>query len=102
MVTVTIGKDGVEYIHTNVSIPRYIRDFAKEKGVSMSYELRIALEKKMRKGNEGTRQLLAKDSQAPRSSTGKQVEQECSGVEQAPTSQPAALSSTSRRSKGQS
>jgi post-segregation antitoxin (ccd killing protein) len=85
MVTVTIGKDGVEYIHTNVSIPRQLRDLAKERGVSMSQELRIALETKMKEGDAGT----------------KQVEQECSGEVLAPTSQPAAPSSTPRRSKGQ-
>jgi hypothetical protein len=34
--------------------------------------------------------------------TVKALENECSGVEQAPTSQPAALSGTTRRSKGQS
>lgn len=53
MVTVTIGKDGVEYIHTNVSIPRQLRDLAKEQGVSMSRELRTALENKITRGNAG-------------------------------------------------
>jgi|GEM_PF-7006956 hypothetical protein len=51
MVTITIGKDGVEYIHTNVSIPRQLRDLAKERGVSISQELREALEKKINKGD---------------------------------------------------
>ena len=30
MVTITIGKNGVEYIHTNVTIPQQLRDLAKE------------------------------------------------------------------------
>ncbi|WP_048068235.1 type II toxin-antitoxin system CcdA family antitoxin [Methanoregula boonei] len=101
MVTVTIGKDGIEYIHTNVSIPRQLRDLAKELGVSMSQELRTALEKKVKEGYARGQNAPITETTACLSSTDNQVEQECSGVEQAPTSQPAAPSSTPRRSKGQ-
>ena len=51
MTTITIGKDGVEFVHTNVIVPRYLRDLAKEQGISMSHELRAVLEKKTKKGN---------------------------------------------------
>ncbi len=56
MVTVTTGKDGVEYIHTNVSIPRQLRDEAKDRGISLSKELRKALEIKIKEGGAGTKQ----------------------------------------------
>ncbi len=46
MGTTTIGKDGIEYIHTNVLIPRYLRDFARMEGISMSRLLKNSLEKK--------------------------------------------------------
>lgn len=64
MVTITIGKDGIEYIHTNVSIPRQLRDQAKVQGVSMSYELRTALEKKVKEGNAGAKQLPTNEAPA--------------------------------------
>lgn len=64
MGTITIGKDGVEFIHTNVIIPRPLRDFAKERGISMSHELRTALEKMMKEGNAGARQLPANEAPA--------------------------------------
>ena len=64
MVTLTIGKDGVEYIHTNVSIPRQLRDLAKERGVSMSHELRTALEKKVKEGDAGAKQLPTHETPA--------------------------------------
>ncbi|MDD4136950.1 MAG: hypothetical protein PHT99_03530 [Methanoregula sp.] len=64
MVTLTIGKDGIEYIHTNVSIPRQLRDLAKEQGVSMSHELRTALEKKVKGGDAGTKQLPTHEAPA--------------------------------------
>lgn len=48
MSTITIGKDGVEQVHTTVIIPRDLRDKAKERGVSLSSELRKALEKKLK------------------------------------------------------
>jgi post-segregation antitoxin (ccd killing protein) len=53
MTTITIGKDGVEFIHTNVIVPRHLRDLAKERGISMSHELRTALEKKVKEGDAG-------------------------------------------------
>ena len=48
MGTITIGKDGVEQIHTTVIIPRNLRDEAKKQGVSMSSELRKVLEKDLK------------------------------------------------------
>jgi post-segregation antitoxin (ccd killing protein) len=75
MVTLTIGKDGVEYIHTNVSIPRQLRDLAKEHGVSMSHELRIALEKKIKKGGAGADSATNTKTPAPLSSTDEQVDE---------------------------
>ena len=75
MVTVTIGKDGIEYIHTNVSIPRQLRDLAKEQGVSMSHELRTALERKVKEGDAGARQLPANEAPCIPSSTDKQVDE---------------------------
>jgi len=52
MSTITIGKDGVEFIHTNVIVPRHLRDLAKERGISLSKELRQALEEKLNHGSE--------------------------------------------------
>jgi post-segregation antitoxin (ccd killing protein) len=52
MSTITVGRNGVEFVHTNVIVPRYLRDFAKERGVSMSLELRTALEKKVAKAGK--------------------------------------------------
>jgi len=71
MVTLTIGKDGIEYIHTNVSIPRQLRDLAKEQGVSMSHELRTALEKKVKEGDVGTKQLPTNEAPASPPASGK-------------------------------
>lgn len=64
MVMIIIGADGVEYVHTNVSIPRNLRDLAKKRGVSMSKELRIALEEKMREGDARTKQLPTNEAPA--------------------------------------
>lgn len=44
MKTITIGRNGVEFIHTNVMVPRNLRDLAKERGVSLSKTLKEALE----------------------------------------------------------
>lgn len=51
MGTITIGRGGVEFVHTNVLIPRHLRDLAKKLGVSMSKELRTALEEKIKEGS---------------------------------------------------
>jgi post-segregation antitoxin (ccd killing protein) len=51
MSTITIGKDGVEFIHTNVIVPRHLRDLARERGISLSKELRQALEEKLNRGS---------------------------------------------------
>lgn len=64
MVTITIGKDGVEYVHTNVSIPRQLRDLAKKQGVSISKELKTVLEKKVKEGNAGAKQLPTNEAPA--------------------------------------
>ena len=48
MVTITIGRGGVEFIHTNVTVPRYLRDLAKDQGISLSGTLREALELKLK------------------------------------------------------
>jgi post-segregation antitoxin (ccd killing protein) len=74
MGTITIGKDGVEYVHTNVIVPRHLRDLAKEQGVSMSHELRAALEKKMEKGNAGAISATNTEAPASLSSADKQVD----------------------------
>ena len=58
MGTITIGRDGVEFVHTNVIVPRHLRDLAKKRGVSMSKELRTALETRMDEGNTGSNALL--------------------------------------------
>jgi post-segregation antitoxin (ccd killing protein) len=47
MTTITIGRNGVEFIHTNVMVPRNLRDLAKERGVSLSKTLKEALEQKL-------------------------------------------------------
>jgi hypothetical protein len=100
MPTLTL-KNGDEYCPTTVLLPRNLKDFARRERISMSKELREALEAKMKEGDAGGQQLPANEAPCIPSSTDKQVEQECSGIEQAPTSQPAAPSSTPRRSKGQ-
>ena len=64
MTTITIGKDGVEFIHTNVIVPRHLRDLAKERGISLSKELRTALEKKMKEGDAGAKQLPTHEAPA--------------------------------------
>jgi post-segregation antitoxin (ccd killing protein) len=46
MTTITIDRNGVEFIHTNVLVPRNLRDLAKEQGVSLSKTLNEALELK--------------------------------------------------------
>ncbi|MFZ0004693.1 MAG: hypothetical protein ABSG06_10150 [Methanoregula sp.] len=75
MVTVTTGKDGVEYIHTNVSIPRQLRDEAKDRGISLSKELRKALEIKIKEGGAGTKQLPTHEAPASLSSTHDEVDE---------------------------
>jgi len=47
MTTITIGNDGIEFIHTSVMIPRQLRDCAKTQGLSCSKILQEALEKKL-------------------------------------------------------
>jgi post-segregation antitoxin (ccd killing protein) len=47
MGTITIGRNGVEYIHINVILPRQLRDFARNEGLSMSGLLRESLERKI-------------------------------------------------------
>ena len=51
MVTITTRSDGVELIHTNVMIPRRLRDCAKTQGLSCSKILEEALEQKMKLGS---------------------------------------------------
>ena len=80
MSTITVGKDGVEFIHTNVIVPRYLRDLAKEHGISLSKELRTALEKKMKEGDAETEQQPTNEASASLSSTDNKVEQKCSGI----------------------
>jgi hypothetical protein len=48
MTTVTTTLNGVEYVHTHVIVPRELKKFAKESGISMSKTLREALELKRR------------------------------------------------------
>jgi post-segregation antitoxin (ccd killing protein) len=67
MGTITIGRNGVEFVHTNVIVPRHLRDLAKERGVSMSRELRTALETKMREGS--ARDPLATNTVVPASTS---------------------------------
>ncbi|MDD5189012.1 MAG: hypothetical protein PHF57_12475 [Methanoregula sp.] len=74
MGTITIGKDGVEFIHTNVIVPRYLRDFAKDQDISMSRELRVALETKMKEGNTGRHAATRPQPPAVPSSTAEQVD----------------------------
>ncbi|MGB7789467.1 type II toxin-antitoxin system CcdA family antitoxin [Methanoregula sp.] len=74
MVTLTIRSDGEEFIHTNVTIPRHIRDLAKERGISLSKELRTALEKKIKEGDAGAKQLPTNEAPASLSNTDKQVD----------------------------
>jgi post-segregation antitoxin (ccd killing protein) len=74
MTTITIGKDGVEFVHTNVIVPRRLRDLAKEQGISMSHELRAALEKKMKNGDAGADSATNTKAPASLSSTDKQVD----------------------------
>jgi post-segregation antitoxin (ccd killing protein) len=76
MVTLTIGKDGVEYIHTNVSIPRQLRDLAKEQGVSMSHELRKALELRTKQGSARGQNATNTETPASLSSTREEVDGE--------------------------
>lgn len=47
MTTITIGNDGIEFIHTSVMIPRQLRECAKAQGISCSKVLKEALEQKM-------------------------------------------------------
>jgi len=47
MSTITTGRDGIQYIHTNVLVPTHLRDFARSEGLSMSQILREGLEKEM-------------------------------------------------------
>ena len=101
MATITISQNGEQWVHTNVCLPRPLRDFAKQQGISMSRELRKALEKRMKRlGNAQGQNATNAETPTSPSSTDKQVEQECSsGLEQAPTSQPAAQSGTPWGSK---
>jgi hypothetical protein len=64
MGTITIGKDGVEYVHTNIIIPRRLKDLAKERGISLSKELRTVLEMKMKEGDAGAKQLPTHEAPA--------------------------------------
>ena len=74
MVTLTIRSDGEELIHTNVTIPRHLRDFAKEQEISLSKELRLALERKMKEGNAGADNASNTKAPTSLSSTDKQVD----------------------------
>lgn len=74
MSTITIGRDGVEFVHTNVIIPRRLRDLAKKRGVSMSKELRRALEKKIKEGNAQGQNATNTETPAPLSRTDEQVD----------------------------
>lgn len=47
MTTITVNQEGVEFIHTNVILPRNLRDQAKENRISLSRTLREALETKL-------------------------------------------------------
>lgn len=75
MSTITIGRDGVEFVHTNVIVPRHLRDLAKKQGVSMSKELRTALEERIKKGDAGADSATNTKTPAPLSSTDEQVDE---------------------------
>lgn len=53
MTTFTIGRDGQERVHTNVAIPRHLRDYARENNISMSRLLEKALNKECCAGGDG-------------------------------------------------
>jgi hypothetical protein len=74
MPTITVSKDGVEWIHTNVMIPRHLRDHAKERGVSLSGELKNALERIMKEGDAGAKQLPTNKAPAHLSNTHEEVD----------------------------
>ena len=94
-------RSGKIFAQTTVQIPEELRDAASRMGISLSRTLTWALETKMKEDNAVGQQLPTNKAPRTPSSTDKPVEQECSGVEQAPTSQPAAPSGTPKRSKGQ-
>lgn len=74
MSTITIGKNGIVYVHTNVILPRNLKDFAKEQGISMSHELRTSLEKKMKEGNARGQNATNTETPAPLSSARDEVD----------------------------
>jgi len=47
MPTIFRNRDGVVFVHTNVILPRYLREFARQNRISMSGLLRQCLEEKM-------------------------------------------------------
>ena len=48
MATITISQNGEQWVHTMFAYLT-LRDFAKQQGISMSRELRKALEKRMKR-----------------------------------------------------
>jgi len=69
-----IRRKGIIYAQTCVQIPESLRDAAREQGIGLSSTLTDALEKKINKGNAGTKQLPTNEAPASLSSTDKQVD----------------------------
>ena len=49
MPTISTGRDGTEYIHTNVLVTQEMKDFVAQHNMSMSKLLRMCLQKRMRR-----------------------------------------------------
>ena len=74
MVVKSVSADGREWSHTTVRIPKSLHDMAIERRISMSKELRTALENKIKEGNAGAEQLPTNKAPYIASSTHEEVD----------------------------
>lgn len=60
-----VRKNGIIYAQTCVQIPEILRDSARELGIGLSSTLTEALEKKVKEGDAGAKQLPTNEAPAP-------------------------------------
>ncbi|MEN6395949.1 MAG: hypothetical protein ABFC78_05645 [Methanoregula sp.] len=66
-----IRRNGIIYAQTSVQIPEILRDTAREMGIGLSSTLTEALEKKMKEGDAGAKQLPTNETPASLPTAGK-------------------------------
>lgn len=69
-----VTEDGHEWCHTTVRIPKLLHDMAKKCRISMSQELRIALENRMKERDAWGQNATNTETPATLSSTDQQVD----------------------------